>query len=110
MGMRYGYKGSLKFLLGIVSGFFMVMFFSGLLSHTLIEMLPSFEIVLRIVGALYILWLAYETLRSSYDFELQEQTAFGFGRGFFLQLLNVKAIFYGLSLYTGFLIPLTDRW
>lgn len=109
MGMLYGYRKSLRFLLGIVSGFFLVMLLSGLLSRTLLDILPSFEMILRAIGTVYIIWLAVETLRSSYDFELQEQPPLSFWRGFFLQLLNIKAIFYGLTLYSSFLSPLTGR-
>jgi cysteine/O-acetylserine efflux protein len=109
MGMLYGYRKSLPFLLGIVCGFFVVMLLSGLLSQTLMDVLPSFETILRIVGAIYIGWLAYETLRSSYDFELKEQPTLTFWRGFFMQMLNVKAIFYGLTLYSNFLSPLSER-
>ncbi|NMC45745.1 MAG: LysE family transporter [Chloroflexi bacterium] len=109
MGMLYGYRKSLPFLMGIVSGFFMVMLLSGTLSQTLVELLPSFEIILRVVGAIYIGWLAYETLRSSYDFELTGQPPLTFWRGFLMQLLNVKAIFYGMTLYSNFLHPLSGR-
>ncbi|NMB62356.1 MAG: LysE family transporter [Chloroflexi bacterium] len=109
MGMLYGYRKSLPFLMGIVSGFFMVMLLSGTLSQTLVELLPSFEIILRVVGAMYIGWLAYETLRSSYDFELIDQPPLTFWRGFLMQLLNVKAIFYGMTLYSSFLRPLSGR-
>lgn len=110
MGMLYGYRRSLPFLLGIVSGFFTVMLLSGLLSQTLVQTLPSFELILRVVGALYIAWLAYETLRSTYDFEISQQPPLTYWRGFFLQLFNVKAIFYGLTLYSGFLTPLIGHW
>ena len=106
MGMSHGYRRSLPYILGIVSGFFLVMLACGLLSQTIAEVLPSFETVLRIVGALYITWLAYETLKSSYDFELTEQQPLTFLNGFFLQVLNVKAIFYGLTLFSSFLNPL----
>ncbi len=106
MGMLYGYRKSLPYILGIVCGFFMVMLACGLLSQTIAEVLPSFEVVLRIVGALYITWLAYETLKSSYDFELTDQPPLTFWNGFFLQVLNVKAIFYGLTLFSSFFKPL----
>lgn len=109
MGMLYGYRKSLPFLMGIGTGFFLLMLLSGFLSRTLMEILPSFEIILRIGGAIYIGWLAYETLRSSYDFELTDQPPLTFWRGFFMQLLNVKAIFYGMTIYSGFLSPISGR-
>lgn len=110
MGMRFGYRRSLKFLLGIVCGFFAMLFLSGWLSNAIVRVLPQFELVLRIVGALYILWLAFETLRSTHAYELQEQQVLNFWKGFFLQLLNVKVIFFGLTIYTGFLQSLSGSF
>ena len=104
MGILYGYKKSFKYLLGISAGFFMVMIISGWVSATLLEVFPSFESALRIIGAVYILWLAWHTLKASYSFEEKEQILFGFSKGFFLQLLNPKGIIFGLTLYSTFLL------
>jgi cysteine/O-acetylserine efflux protein len=64
---------------------------------------PAFEGILRVIGALYILWLAFHTLRASYAFEEDEQTSLGFSQGLVLQVLNPKLIVYGLTLYSTFL-------
>ena len=109
MGMMHGYRKSLPYILGIMCGFYFIMLACGLLSQTITQMLPSFEVVLRIIGTLYILWLAYETLRSSYDIKFTDQSPLTFWNGFFLQVINVKAIFYGLTLYGSFFQPLLGR-
>ena len=103
MGVLYGYKRTLPYLFGIALGFFVVLSLCGLLSGFLLETIPAFEQVLRIVGALYILWLAWHTLRATYSFEEEEQKPLGFIQGFLLQVLNVKAIVYGLTIYSTFL-------
>ena len=103
MGVLYGYKRTLPYLFGIALGFFVVLSLCGLLSGFLLEKIPAFEQVLRIVGALYILWLAWHTLRASYTFDEEEQKPLGFIQGFLLQVLNVKAIVYGLTIYSTFL-------
>ncbi len=103
MGILFGYKNTLRYLSGIVTGFFLVMLLCGWISATLRQLFPAFEAVLRIVGALYILWLAYHTFRASYSFNEDEQVMIGFSNGFFLQLLNPKVIVYGLTLYSTFL-------
>ncbi len=64
MGVLYGYKRTLPYLFGIILGFFVVLSLCGLLSGFLREKIPAFEQVLRIVGALYILWLAWHTRRA----------------------------------------------
>jgi cysteine/O-acetylserine efflux protein len=103
MGVLFGYKRTLPYMLGIASGFFMMLMLSGLVSGFLIEKIPAFEVILRIVGALYILWLAWHTLKASYTFDEAESKPLGFIQGFLLQVLNVKVIVYGLTLYGTFL-------
>lgn len=103
MGILYGYKKTLSYLLGIVSGFFLILLLSGWVSKSLLSLFPSFEVPLRIIGAIYILWLAWHTFRASYTFDEKEQALLRFSNGFFLQLVNPKAIVYGLTLYTTFL-------
>lgn len=103
MGILYGYRRSLGYLLGISLGFFMMLTFSGWLSAFLLESIPAFEPILRVAGAVYILWLAWHTLRASYNFEAEDQKPLGFLQGFLLQVLNVKVIVYALTLYGTFL-------
>jgi cysteine/O-acetylserine efflux protein len=103
MGVLYGYKRTLPYTLGIAVGFFVLLSLCGLLSGFLLEKIPAFEQVLRIAGAVYILWLAWHTLRASYNFDEEKQKPLGFIQGVLLQLLNVKAIVYGLTIYSTFL-------
>ncbi|MCB2214009.1 LysE family translocator [bacterium] len=104
MGVLYGYKRTLPYMLGMVSGFFLMLTLSGLVSGFLLEKIPAFEGILRIAGAIYILWLAWHTLQASYTFEEdEEQKPLGYWQGFFLQVLNVKVIVYGLTLFGTFL-------
>ena len=108
MGLLYGYRTTLRYLGGIVTGFFFIMLLCGWISSTLLSVFPSFEVALRLVGAGYILWLAFETLRASYTFTERDQTVMGFLNGFLLQVLNAKAIVYGLTLYSTFLASITS--
>ena len=105
MGVLHGYKKTHGYILGIVLGFFLMMLMCALIAGTLSSLLPSFETILRIAGAGYITWLAVETLRASYAFDLQVQKPLGFWRGLLLQLLNPKAIVYGITIYSTFLLP-----
>ena len=103
MGILYGYKTTLRYLLGITAGFFLVMLLCGWISATLLQIFPIFEDILRVIGACYILWLAYHTFKASYAFDEDQQLLSGFSKGFFLQLLNPKVIVYGLTVYATFL-------
>jgi len=103
MGILYGYRGATRYLVGISTGFALVMLLCGWVSSGLLQIFPAFEKTLRIIGALYILWLAYHTLKASYAFDEDQQVRLGFSKGFILQLLNPKVIVYGLTLYATFL-------
>lgn len=103
MGILYGYKKTARYLAGITTGFFFLMLLCSWISATLLRVFPVMEGFLRIFGAIYILWLAYHTLKASYSFQDEEQALLGFSNGVLLQLLNPKAIVYGLTIYSTFL-------
>jgi len=103
MGILFGYRKTLQYLVGITVGFFLIMAISGWISTALLQLLPAFENILRIVGPIYILWLAYHTFKASYTFEEDHQVLLGFSNGIFLQLLNPKVIVYGLTVYSTLL-------
>jgi len=109
MGVLYGYRKSLRYISGIVTGFFGIMLLAGIISQTLYAIFPSLESVMRIIGAGYILWLAYKTLKSSYNFGEDSSPVLGFLNGVLLQALNPKAWIYGLTLYTTFLASITNN-
>jgi cysteine/O-acetylserine efflux protein len=109
MGMIYGYRRTLGFLAGIVTGYLMIMLLCAFLSSTLLVIIPSVEPVLRLAGAGYILWLAVGTARATYNFSSENKPPMRFKHGFWLQALNPKAIVFGLTLYTTFLSGITDR-
>ena len=68
MGVLFGYKATWRYIFGIGVGFFLIMLLRGLISTTLLQILPDFENILRVIGAIYILWLAFHTLKASYTF------------------------------------------
>ena len=69
MGVLHGYRKTLRYLMGIATGFFFVMLLCGWISRTLLDAIPALETMLRIIGAGYILWLAYHSLRANYSKE-----------------------------------------
>ena len=109
MGVNHGYRKTLHYLLGISVGFFLVMMICAYLASALLTVVPAAERVLRWVGALYILWLAFGILRSTYVNGKSESKALAFTRGFVLQLVNPKVAVYGLMLYSTFLAPISGR-
>ena len=110
MGVLYGFRQTLKYLVGIVAGIFLVMLLCAWVSSMLLKFIPTIEPTLRIVGAVYILWLAAGTARASYDFKETGQPPMAFKMGFLLQALNMqKVIIYGLTLYSTFLAAVANN-
>ena len=109
MGVLHGYKKSLKFLLGLVSGLFLVMLLSGLISATLLRFFPALEPILRYVGAAYILYLAFSILKASYSFDAGNVKPMGYLHGLVLQVSNPKLLVYAFTLFSTFLAPISGN-
>ncbi|WP_022667485.1 LysE family translocator [Desulfospira joergensenii] len=103
MGVTYGYRKTVSYLIGVASGFFLVMMACAFLSSSLLTLLPASEKYLRGVGAAYIVWLALGTLRSKSSFSETRGAPKAFTKGFVLQLFNPKVAVYGLTLFSTFL-------
>ena len=103
VGISHGYRGSLRFLMGITIGFFAIMCICATIATLLLKTFPSIAPYLRIIGSLYIVWLAIHTFASSFRADPSSTHPLGFVEGLLLQLLNPKVIVYGLTLYSTFL-------
>jgi len=109
LAVLHGYKSTLKYQAGLAAGVFLLMFLSGLLSGTIVEIFPSFEPVMRYIGAAYILYLAFGILKASYTFNENDVKPLGFTHGLTLQILNPKLVVYAFTLFTAFLASITKN-
>lgn len=103
---QYGFKNSIPFYMGIFTGFTIVMFGTGYFNLFLFSIMPKIEIFIRIVGALYMLYLAYRVAfgrkKGTYAFGNGTNTYFS---GFSMQFLNPKVILLGITVMGTFIIP-----
>jgi len=102
MGMAHGYGKTLIYIAGICTGFFMILLTAGLLTEWISREFPRVEGVLRVVGGLYMIYLASLILRSSVVKKADPPPP-SFGRGLLLQLANPKAMMFGITVFSGFL-------
>jgi cysteine/O-acetylserine efflux protein len=109
VAVLHGYKNTLKYQAGLAAGVFLLMLLSGLLSTTLLTIFPTFEPIMRYVGAAYILYLAFGILKASYTFTEKDARPVGFVHGFLLQILNPKLFVYAFTLFSAFLATMTDN-
>ena len=105
MGILHGYKKSLNFLFGIFLGLSVVMLLSAGLARVMLDIFPAYESVLRVIGALYLIWMAYSALRMTYGGEDEQRPPFSFIEGILLQFLNIKVILVGMTIYASYLLP-----
>ena len=103
--VRYGFKKSFKFNLGILVGFSIVMQICTLLSAIIFSQISQAKIYMQILGAGYMLYLAWKTWKSSSEIELAETKGPSFISGFTLQFLNPKLYFYAFTSMSTFILP-----
>ncbi len=114
MAIKHGLRESINFISGASIGFTLVTLLAGLFSNFLLVLIPSLESIMRWVGSAYILYLAYNILKTDYSLaqnnkNLQQTQPLSFRHGVFLQLFNPKSLMFVITIYTVFLYPLAGR-
>lgn len=103
---QYGFKKTVRFCLGVGTGFFALLVMSSYFNLLLKNYIPKIEFFMAIVGTAYMLYLAFIILRSKGD---SEDTSGGkynsFIAGTFLQFINPKAVLYALTVISTFVLP-----
>lgn len=110
---RLGFKKSFPFNLGIWAGFSIVMLVCTFFCNMMSEVIPKIKTPMLVIGACYMLWLAWKTLKSSSVIE-EKHSQSSFFSGAVLQFVNPKIYIYCivsmeayiLPFYQGELIPL----
>ena len=101
---RLGFRRSFPFNLGIWVGFTGVMVLCTFFCNSLAGLLPALETPMLVLGAAYMLWLAWNTFRSSFS-EEQKPAPGGFGAGLALQFVNPKIYIYCIVSMEAYILP-----
>lgn len=104
----YGIKKSKNILLGICTGFSVIMLLCGVICVYIGEINVKYLHIMKYVGAIYILWLALHILMSKPTKELNENGKVSFFHGFIAQFINIKVILYGTVSISTFVLPYTQ--
>jgi cysteine/O-acetylserine efflux protein len=102
---RYGFKKSLPFNVGVALGFLGLMSLCMAFSYFLYSVIPSVKLYVAAVGAAYMLYLAYKTLRGKphEDGKTKECTTVLSGVG--MQFINPKGILFSVTVAANYLAP-----
>ena len=103
-GSSRGFRGALPYAFGVLTGQFTVMLLCALFCSLLSAMMPKIKLPMLILGAIYILWLAWKTFRSSG--ELRHRNGRGdYLSGVVLQFINPKGYLYGIVSMQVYILP-----
>lgn len=103
-GNRKGFRRALPFNLGIWAGFSAVMILCTAFCSLLSTWIPRIKLPMLIVGACYMLYLAWETFRSS-DVIEENHSRDGFLSGLLLQFINPKIYIYCIMSMEAYILP-----
>ncbi|MGE5579944.1 MAG: LysE family transporter [Bacillota bacterium] len=103
---RGGFQKTVRFCAGVATGFAGVLILSGYLNLVLSGFLPRFRIVMSILGAAYLLYLAAGMVWPRGGYHAQaSKAAPSYWIGAALQFVNPKGIMYGMTVFGSFVDP-----
>lgn len=105
VGSQLGFRKSLPYIFGIWSGFTIVALVCTVLCSTLEALIPKIRFPMMILGACYILYLAWKLWRASAMNEVSTSKS-GFRDGFVLQFVNVKLYVFCIVSLQSYALPL----
>ena len=101
---RVGFRKSFPLNLGIWAGFSAVMLACTFFCNSLSAFIPKIKTPMLVIGALYMLWLAWKTFRSSPVIE-ENHSRSSFLSGLALQFINPKIYIYCIVSIEAYILP-----
>lgn len=108
---RDGFKRSLPFLFGIFTGFFTLLLLSSYFNLILFKLMPKIKLIMSIIGALYMTYLAIKIMKSSPKEDSSENSSKysskvnSYSTGLAMQFVNPKGVLYCITVIANFIIP-----
>ena len=103
--IRLGFCKSVRFNFGILAGFAIVMSVCTAFSATLYSFLPKVKIVMQILGAAYMLYLAWKVWKSSSELSADGGKEASFLSGMVLQFANPIIYIYAITAMSLYILP-----
>ena len=102
-GKQFGYVDSNKLMLGIASGFLVLLSIAGYGIAGIILQNPTIGFVLKIISSLWLFYLAIVLSNLNADLSTESVAKAGFYQGFLMQFINPKAWIMAISGASAFL-------
>ncbi len=104
-GANFGFMRSLLLMIGIMLGMQSILLLVGFGVGSLILVYPALHLVLKILGSLYLLWLAWKVATAAYkklETDVAPPKPIRLYQGWLLQFLNPKAWLMALGAVASF--------
>ncbi len=109
---KNGHKKTLPFRLGVSTGFFIILVLSIFFNQLLVQLLPKAQLVMRLVGTAFMLYLAFKFSGIQLPSTLKKQSTkaektipLTYRTGILLQFVNPKGLLVGLTIISSFIAP-----
>lgn len=103
-GSRLGIRKSLPFNLGVFTGFSIVMIICTLFVTLLRRILPTVKMPMLILGAAYMVWLAWKTYNRPATIT-EDDRGSSYLSGMLFQFINPKIYLYGIVSMEVYVLP-----
>jgi threonine/homoserine/homoserine lactone efflux protein len=101
-GVNFGFRRTLPHLWGVSIGFGVMLMGVGWGLAALFERLPVAYTVLRVLGTVYLLWLAWGLARAGRPEAVEAERPMGFWAAAAFQWVNPKAWFMGVTAFSAY--------
>lgn len=110
LASQNGYRKTLRFMLGVASGFFIIMLLSSYFNLMLLRYIPKVKVFMSFFGIAYMIFLALKILGIHFPWSNGAQSEkkeplSSFKIGMLLQFVNPKGIIYGITIISTFITP-----
>jgi threonine/homoserine/homoserine lactone efflux protein len=97
-------KQTFRYVLGAGSALATLLMTSVIFNSALVGIVPKLLVIMRIIGCIYMLYLAYQVSRMHMSNKNFEQTA-NFVSGFIMQFVNPKVWIFTMTVIPSFIMP-----
>jgi cysteine/O-acetylserine efflux protein len=108
MSLRYGRRQSLVMWLGLLTGFSLAVSLMAVLTHWVGVAFGEYVILLKYIGAAYILYLAWNIWHRRGQ-KMNDGRDCSFWSGMMVQMTNAKMLLFDLTVFSTFVLPYSNH-
>ena len=105
----YGRRRSLMMWTGLLCGFSVAAMIAAIVTHIVGPAMSNGVAYLKYLGGIYILWLAWTSIRNNQKESDGDSRSCTFATGFIVQLTNAKIILFDFMVYSIYVLPYSSH-